>query len=80
MDSLTLLQESAVIHLIFSFLLIFNAFGMLAIFFGNELIKYLDLSKRYPRLTYFLEVRNKFQRFFLLWDILFLVFVVSVYL
>lgn len=70
LDTLTLLQESAVIHLIFSFLLIFNAFGMLAIFFGNELIKYLDLSKKYPKLTYFLEVRNKFQRFFLLWDIL----------
>lgn len=71
LDSLTLLQESDVKHLIFSFILIFNAFSILAIFLGNELIKYLDLSKRYPRLTYFLEVINKFQRFFLLWDILF---------
>ena len=75
LDTLTLLEESAVIHLIMFSLIILVLFSIVGIFIGNELINYLDLEKKYPSLSKLLKLRAKFQRYYLFWDI-FTIFIV----
>ena len=75
LDSLTLLQESSLLHIIVFSNLIFIVLHILSIFFGNELISYLDLEGRYPKLAAFIKLRAKFQRYYLMWNIFFMLFI-----
>lgn len=77
LDSLTLLEESAFLHLIIFMILLLTVFNILGIFFGNEIIKYFDLENKYPKLYTFFKVRAMFQRYYLMWNI-FVLFVVCI--
>ena len=74
LDSLTLAQELALIHILFAILYLLIAFEFFSIFFGNEIINYFDLENKYPRIAIFLKYRNKFQKYFIYWNVL-LIFV-----
>lgn len=69
LDSLTLLQESAFIHILIYIIILFSIYNILAVLFGNEIIKYFDLENKYPKLNIFFKLRAKFQRYYLLWHI-----------
>ena len=66
LDSLTLLQESAFIHILIYIIILFSIYNILAVLFGNEIIKYFA---KYPKLNIFFKLRAKFQRYYLLWHI-----------
>ena len=53
LDGLTLLEESAILHILIFILIIFTLFSIIGIFLGNELIKYFDLENKYPSLSKF---------------------------
>lgn len=82
LDSLTLLQESAFVHMLFFTYIIMTLFSLIAVFFGNELIKYFDLENKKTYLSRFLKLRAKYQRYYLLWNffMLFLVCIVGIFL
>ena len=69
LDTLTLAEELALIHILFAILYLLIAFEFVSIFFGNELINYFDLENKYPKLSLFIKLRVKFQRYYLLWNI-----------
>ena len=48
----------------------FILLNILGIFFGNEIIKYLDLECNLPWLSYFFKLRAKFKRDYLFWNII----------
>lgn len=75
LDSLTLLQESSLLHIIVLINLMVLVLHNLFIFFGNEIIKYLDLENKYPKLATFLKLRAKFQRYYLMWNIFLMFFI-----
>lgn len=75
LDSLTLLEESAVLHILMFSLIIIVLFSIIGIFMGNELINYFELEKKLPSLSRFLKLRAKFQRYYLFWDI-FTIFII----
>ena len=56
-------------------LLMLTILNILAIFFGNEIIKYFNLESKFPSLASFFKLRTKFQKYYLLWNI-FIFFVV----
>ena len=70
LDSLTLAQELALIHILFAILYLLIAFEFVSIFFGNELINYFDLENKYPKLKTFFKLRATYQRYYLIWCLL----------
>ena len=75
LDSLTLLQESALLHMLMFTYILCTLFTIIGVFFGNELINYLDLENKNKYLSSFLKVRAKFQKYYLIWNV-FMLFVV----
>ena len=67
LDSITMVQELAIIHILFSFLFFITAFELLSIFFGNEIINHFDLENKYPKLKIFFKIRTTYQRYYLIW-------------
>ena len=72
LDSLPLLQEAALLHILLFIIIIITLINIFAALFANEIIKYFDLENKYPSISGFLKLRAKFQKFYLTWNILFL--------
>ena len=70
LDTLTLSEELALIHILCAILYLFIAFEFVSIFFGNELINYFDLENKYPKLKTFFKLRATYQRYYLIWCLL----------
>jgi hypothetical protein len=73
LDGLTLLQEGAFLHLLMFLLILVIIFNITGIFFGNELINYFKLEDRFPKLAIIFKLRAKYQRYYLIYNILILV-------
>ena len=65
LDTLTLSEELALIHILCAILYLFIAFEFVSIFFGNELINYFDLENKFSKLAYFIRLRKKLQNYYL---------------
>lgn len=72
LNSLNLLELAALFHLIVLFLISIFIINILSAVLGNEIINYLNLEEKYPKLSKFLKVRLKFQRYYLIVNISFL--------
>nr|WVH38177.1 LAGLIDADG endonuclease [Lenzites betulinus] len=69
LDTLSLLEESALLHILIFIFLLLCIFSLFSVFFGNEIIKYFKLEERYPKLELYFKLRTKFQRYYLIWNI-----------
>lgn len=69
LDTLSLLEESALLHILIFIFLLLCIFSLFSVFFGNEIIKYFKLEERYPKLELYFKLRTKFQRYYLMWNI-----------
>nr|YP_010170400.1 LAGLIDADG homing endonuclease [Phanerochaete carnosa]QRZ60382.1 LAGLIDADG homing endonuclease [Phanerochaete carnosa] len=78
LNSLSLHQESSFVNILLFLILMFSVFNFLAIFFGNEIIKYFNLENKFPSLATFFKLRTKFKKYYLLWSIFVLFVVCSV--
>ena len=68
LDTLTLSQESALLQIIIFILLLLIVSNILAALFGNEIIKYFDLEKKYTKLNILFSYRAKFQKYSIMWS------------
>ena len=75
LDNISILQESSLFHILLFIVLLLTVFNILSVLFGNEIIKYFNLEERFPRLGLFFRLRIKFQRYYLMWNVLILFFV-----
>lgn len=75
LDSLTLLEESAFIHILLFIILLCCIFNIISIFCGNEIIRYLNLEVKFPKLSFYFKLRTTLQKYYLLWNIFIMVFV-----
>ena len=66
LDSLTILEETALFHILILILIMIIGFDIASVFFGNEVIKYFNLEKKYPKLTTFFKLRSQFKRYYLI--------------
>ncbi len=57
LDSLTLLQEAALIHILLIILLLISVINILSVFFGDAMIKYFNLEQKLPWLSIFFKLR-----------------------
>jgi hypothetical protein len=68
-NSMTLEQNLAFINISASFFILFSMFSILFIFYGDYLIIKLNLETKFPRLAKLIQLRRKFQHFYILLDI-----------
>lgn len=69
LDRLTLLQESSLLHIIIYIVILTCVINILGVLFGNEIIRYFNLEKRFPKLSIFFKIRSQLQRYYLMWNI-----------
>jgi len=69
LDSLTILEESCVFHIIIFMTLTFCVINIMGALFANELIKFFKLESRFPSLAIFFYLRLKFQRYYLIYSV-----------
>ena len=69
LDSLSLLQESALFNICIFISLFLTLINIFAALFANEIINYFDLENKFPKLAFYFKLRTKLQKYYLLWDI-----------
>ena len=65
LNSLNLLELSALYHILVLVVLAILSFNVLSAFLGNEIIKYFKLDESFPKLAAFFRLRLKFQKYYL---------------
>jgi hypothetical protein len=62
-------QNLAMSNILGSMFIIFSLFTIISIFYGEMLITYFDLENRFPKVAKFIQIRRKFQQYYLLINI-----------
>lgn len=70
-------QNLALFNFSGTFVITITVINILFIFYGNKLLDYFNLEKRYPKIAYFINLRRKFQEYYLLWNT-FIIIIVSI--
>ena len=73
LDSLTLLQELAFIHIVYILCILIVIWNIYSIIFANELVKYFNIEEKYPRWNKFFTLRRKYQRYYLTLNLIYFV-------
>jgi hypothetical protein len=60
-------------HILLSLAMIMSLISILSIFYGEYLIKKYDLENKYPKIASFINLRRKFQNYYLMLSILFMI-------
>ena len=76
LDSLPLLQEAALLHILLFIIILLTLSNIFGSLFANELLNYFDLENKFPSITGFLKLRAKFQKYYLSWNIFFLLILI----
>jgi len=61
--------------ILFSQVILASAISIVFIFFGEYLIQRYEIEKKYPKLAKFIQMRRKFQKYYLILNILYLMFI-----
>nr|YP_009649296.1 hypothetical protein [Rhizopogon salebrosus]QDA23211.1 hypothetical protein [Rhizopogon salebrosus] len=69
-ESMSMHQKLAYLHISGSFIILLSLFSILTIFYGDYLIIKLNLENKYPKLTKFIKLRRKFQQYYILLDVI----------
>ena len=69
LDTLTLLEESAFLHIFMFIYILCCVANIISVLFGNEIIRYFNLEERFPKLSIYFKLRSKFQKYYLAWNI-----------
>lgn len=62
-------QNLAMSNILGSMFIIFSLISIISIFFGDKLIIFFDLENRFPKMAKFIQIRRKFQQYYLLMNI-----------
>ena len=81
LDTLTLQQHYALVHLIFFIALVVSIINLASVFYSESLIKYLDLETKFPRFSKFFILRRTLKMYYFGWhlSIIFLVLLLLFY-
>ena len=62
--------------------ILFSLISIISIFYGEKLIIFFDLENRFPKLAKFIQIRRKFQQYYLLMNIglIIIVLVIIIYI
>jgi hypothetical protein len=74
-------QNLAMSNILGSMFVIFTLFSILSIFYGDRLIIFFNLENKFPKIAKFIQLRRKFQQYYLLMNIglIFIVLLLIIY-
>nr|AVR57746.1 hypothetical protein C0989_000026 [Termitomyces sp. T132] len=75
LDTLNLIQLVSTFHTLILMLILLNIFRLFNFFFYDELIKYFNLEKKYPRLAFYFKIRAKISKVSVALTFLFIIFI-----
>ena len=73
--SLSTVEHIAALNILGCLIIFFSIISIYAILFSNFLIDYLKIIDRYPILKRFMDLRLKFQRFYLLTNLTYIIII-----
>lgn len=62
-------QNLAMSNILGSMFIIFTLISIISIFYGDKLIIFFNLENKYPKIAKFIQIRRKFQQYYLLMNI-----------
>jgi uncharacterized alkaline shock family protein YloU len=68
-DGLNYEQNLAIVHISGSMFILFSLISIISIFYGDKLIIFFDLENRFPKIAKFIQIRRKFQQYYLIINI-----------
>jgi hypothetical protein len=71
-------QTLAILHLSGAFFILISLYIISIIFFGDYLIKYFNLEKSYPKLAAFIQMRRKFQNYYIILNMILIILVLFI--
>ena len=74
-SSLNIEQSLALVHISGSIAIFLSLLTIISVFYGNIIISYLKLETRFPKFKKLIELRLKFQNYYLLLNIFIILFV-----
>ena len=78
LSSLSIEQQGAISHLLLAVFMLLCLFSIISILYGDFLIRKFNLEGKYPKLAKFIEIRRKFQHFYLVMNFTFIILVLIV--
>lgn len=75
LDTLTLLEESSLLHIILFLIVLITLLQIFLTLLANDIIKFFKIEENYPSLSKFFHLRMKFQRYYLLINMLILIII-----
>ena len=84
--SLDLIHQLTIVHMFACICLIFSLFSLIAILYGDYLIRRFDLETKYPKLAKWIQLRRKLQNYSLIWNfilifsVIIVIFIVNIWL
>ena len=65
LSTLTVIEQGALGHLLASIFLFLCLTNIMSIIYGDLLIRYLKLEEKFPKLAKYIQLRRKFQQYYL---------------
>ena len=81
-DSLNYQQNLAIVHISGSLFILITLINIISIFYGEKLIIFFDLENKFPKIAKFIQLRRKFQHYYLLINIalIFIVLIIIIFI
>lgn len=73
LSSLSTEHLGALGHIFASIFILFCLFSLISVFYGEKLIEYFNVEKRFPSLSNFIKLRRKFQHYYFLLNVILIV-------
>ena len=77
-DGLNYEQNLAVVHISGSMFILFGLISIISIIYGEKLIIFFDLENRFPKIAKFIQIRRKFQQYYLIMNIVLIIIVLLI--
>ena len=77
LSGLTLEQHACFVNGLGFFMVLSNLNSLVSAYFGNKIIQYFELDKKYPRLAKYIEYKKKVDKFYLIYNIIFIYVIIG---
>lgn len=79
-ENMSIIQNIAFMNISALIFTLFSLISILSIFFGEYLIIKFSIKEKYPKISKFIEIRRKFQRFYIIIDSLIIILMIIILL
>ena len=80
LSTLSIEQTFALLHIIFFITMLILVYNIAIVFYSDLIIKYFSIDTKYPKFAHLIEIRRKFQRYYMTWNLIVLLIIIIILL